>query len=103
LTGSRSVGERQEGGYLEAGFDLLSLRPASRQALVPFARLERYDTQARVPAGFARNPANDVEVLTLGLAWRPIAQAVVKIDWQDVDNAAGTGVDQLNVALGYIF
>ncbi|MCZ7652976.1 MAG: hypothetical protein M5U13_18110 [Thermoanaerobaculia bacterium] len=103
LTGSRSVGERQEGGYVEAGFDLLSLAPASRQALVPFARLERYDTQARVPAGFARNPANDVEVLTLGLAWRPIPQAVLKIDWQDVDNAAGTGIDQLNVALGYIF
>jgi hypothetical protein len=28
---------------------------------------------------------------------------VFKADWQDVDNGAGTGVDQFNVALGYVF
>lgn len=103
LTGLRSVGERQEGGYVEAGFDLFSLGASANQALVPFARYERYDTQARVPAGFARNPANDVEVLTLGLVWKPLAQVVFKLDWQDVDNRAGTGVNQWNLALGYIF
>ena len=55
------------------------------------------------PAGWARNPVNQVEIATLGLAWKPLDQVVVKLDWQDVDNQAGTGVDQLNVALGYVF
>jgi hypothetical protein len=103
LAGTASVGERLEGYYLEAGYDVLSLVPGSRQSLTPFARFESYDTQAEVPAGFAANPANDVEITTLGLAWRPIAQLVFKGDFQDVDNAAATGVDQLNLALGFVF
>jgi hypothetical protein len=56
-----------------------------------------------VPAGFAANPANDVESLTLGLAFKPIDQLILKADFQDYDNGAGTATDQFNVALGYIF
>ena len=52
---------------------------------------------------FARNPASDVDQLTLGLQWYPFEQLVVKADWMDVDNGAGTGVDQFNVALGWVF
>lgn len=103
LTGSRSVGERQDGWYVQAGYDLFARRDGARAALLPYARFEAFDTQAAVPTGYLRNPANDQEILTLGLAWRPIPQLILKADWQDVDNAAETGVDQLNVALGYIF
>jgi len=103
LTGSRSVGERLEGYYLQAGYDLGTLFGGGRQSLTPFARWEAYDTQARVPAGFARDPANDVEVLTIGIDWKPIAPLVFKADWQDFDNGAGTAVDQFNLALGYVF
>ena len=103
LTGNRSVGERQDGWYVQAGFDLFARRAGGRAALVPYARFEELDTQAEVPAGWLRNPANEQEILTLGLAWKPIPQLILKGDWQDVDNAAGSGVDQWNVALGYIF
>jgi len=102
LTGDRSVGTELAGGYLEAGYDILAGRGGTA-ALTPFARWEYFDTQRAVPSGFARNPANDVEILTLGVAYKPLPQVVLKADWQDVDNAAGTGVDQFNVALGYIF
>ncbi len=103
LAGNRSVGERLEGFYLQAGYDVGALLGSGRQSVTPFVRWESFDTQARVPAGFASNPANDVEILTLGLDWKPIGQVVFKVDWQDVDNTAGTGVDQLNLALGYVF
>lgn len=103
LTGNRSVGEELSGYYVEAGYDVLALVAGSRQSLVPFARWESYDTQAAVPAGFARNPANEIETLTVGINWKPIEQLIFKADWQDVDNGAGTGVDQFNLALGYIF
>lgn len=102
LTGNRSIGEALTGYYVEAGYDVLSL-VESRQALVPFARFESYDTQDAVPAGFARNPANEVETLTFGVNWKPIEQLIFKADWQDVDNGADTGVDQWNLSLGYIF
>lgn len=103
LEGEESVGSRQEGWYVQAGYDLLSLKPGSRAALWAFLRYERYDTQASVPAGYARNPANDVRQLTAGIAFKPIDRLVLKADWQQRRNAARTGVNQWNVALGYIF
>jgi hypothetical protein len=56
-----------------------------------------------VPAGFVADPANDVESLTLGVAFKPIEQIILKVDHQNYDNAAGTGVDRFNVLLGWIF
>ncbi len=103
LAGDDSIGEELSGYYLQAGYDLASVFDALPGALVPFVRREAYDTQAEVPAGFARDPALDVESWTLGVAFRPIDPVVFKLDYQDYDNAAGTAVDQVNIALGYLF
>lgn len=104
LTGAAGVGERFDGWYVEGGYDVAPLlRLRGEMSLSPYIRYEELDTQARVPAGFRRNLANDQDILTLGIAYKPIPQTVIKIDWQNVDNAAGTGVDQFNIGLGYIF
>jgi len=102
LTGASSIGERLDGSYVQLGYDLLSGR-GGESALIPYARWETADTQAEVPAGFLASPSNDQEILTLGFAYKPIEQLILKADYQDVDNEAGTGVDQINVLLGYIF
>jgi cell division protein FtsB len=102
LSGTDSVGKKFTGSYVEAGYDVLFPR-GGRASLVPFARWERFDTQDEVPAGFAANPENDVRLWTLGLQFRPIPQVVFKLDYQDVRNAARTGVDQWNLALGWLF
>ena len=102
LSGTDSVGKKFTGSYVEAGYDVLFLR-GGRASLVPFARWERFDTQDEVPAGFAANAENDVRLWTLGLQFRPIPQVVVKLDYQDVRNASRTGVDQWNLALGWLF
>lgn len=102
FTGNQSVGERLTGAYVQLGYDLLAGRGGER-SFTPYARWEVFNTQDEVPAGFRANPANDAEVLTLGFAFKPIEQIVVKTDWQDFDNEAGTGVDQFNVLLGYVF
>jgi len=103
FVGDESVGSRQEGWYLQAAFDVLSLKAGSRSSLFPFLRYEKYDTQAEVPIGYERNPENDANVLTVGVGFKPIEQLIVKTDWQRRRNAARTGVNQWNVALGYIF
>lgn len=103
LTGERSVGEELEGWYLQLGYDLFTRWGWGEQSLVPYVRLEALDTQKEVPAGFRRNLANDTENLTLGVAWKPIDSIVLKLDHQDFDNEAGTGIDQFNVLLGYVF
>ena len=103
LEGKESVGSRQEGWYAEAGFDVFSLVSRSRMSLIPFMRYEAYDTQAAVPAGYARDPENDARVVTVGVNFKPIPQIVIKADGQWRRNAAYTGVKQFNMALGYEF
>jgi len=99
FTGDESVGKRFGGWYVEGGYDI-----ARREmTFTPYARYEQLDTQRRVPAGFLRNPANDQSIFTIGLAFKPVSQTVIKVDYQNVDNEAGTGINQWNVALGYIF
>lgn len=102
LTGNSSIGERLFGGYLQVAFDVLSLT-GGRQYLAPFFRYERYDTQQRVPSGFSKNPANSRTEYTYGITYKPHPNTVVKADWQNMNNQAGTGIDQFNLAVGYLF
>jgi hypothetical protein len=39
----------------------------------------------------------------VGLSYLPIDRVVLKLDYQDFDDRAGAGVDQLNLSLGYVF
>ena len=102
LAGNKSVGSRLEGWYGEIGYDVLS-HLDTEQELIPFVRFEELDTQARVPAGFLRNPASEQSIRTFGFAYKPHPQVVIKLDYQDIDNEAGTGTDQYNLAVGYSF
>ncbi len=97
-----STGEEQFGGYAEIAFDVLSLCGA-KQYLAPFFRYERIDTQQKVPSGFTKNPANSQTIFTYGLTYKPHPNTVLKADFQDIDNQAGTGIDQFNAAVGYLF
>ncbi|MBI3566533.1 MAG: hypothetical protein HY079_15165 [Elusimicrobia bacterium] len=104
FTGNQSVGRRLFGGYAEAAFDVLSLFPkAGGQALSPFVRYERYDTQWRVPDGYAKDPANSRVEYTLGLTYKPVSRVALKLDQQWKRNQARTGVNQWNFGVGFIF
>ncbi len=103
LTDAAGVGEEQNGWYVEAAYDLFSRRQQGEQALFPFVRYESFNTQAEVPSGFTANPATEINVLTAGVDYRPIDPLVFKVEYQDFDNEAESGVDQVNASLGYIF
>ncbi len=96
------VGTRQWGGYLEAGYDALSYT-GSKQALIPFVRWERLNTQAQVVVGVVADRANDQSILTTGVSWKPIPQIAVKTDYSWVKNGAKTGRNLFSLALGYEF
>ena len=99
LTGDESIGSRFGGWYVEAGYDITR----GEMSLTPYARYEDLNTQRRVPAGFTSDRANEQSIFTIGFAFKPISQTVIKVDYQNVDNARNTGTNQWNVALGYIF
>jgi hypothetical protein len=103
LANGETIGSRAEGWYAEAAFNVLSRARRADQELSPFVRYEAFDTQAEVSPGAVRDPANDRTVRTYGLTYRPILNVAIKVDYQDFGNRAGTGVDQLNFALGYLF
>jgi hypothetical protein len=99
---ARQVGTRAGGAYVEAGYDVLNGR-AGKQALIPFVRLERVNTQKSVVAGVEADPANDQKITTVGLSWKPLPQVAVKADVMKLTNGARTGRNQFNLALGYYF
>lgn len=104
LSGSDSVGSKLEGWYAEAAYDVLGLfSPGTKQSLSPFVRYETYDTQAEVPSGFASNPANDDEIVTVGLDYKPLPYVVFKADVQAYDDGAGNDSTRVNIGMGYVF
>ena len=102
LTGADGIGEDMLGWYAQVGYDLLRTTGSEHQ-LLPYLRYEQLNTQREVPVGFTANPATDRSVLALGVAWKPVPQVVLKADYDGHSNQAGTGVDQVNVTLGYLF
>ena len=102
FTGDESVGEELFGWYVQAGYDVLH-RIRTRHQLIPYVRFEQLDTQQEVPAGFSSNPANDRQIISLGAAWKPLTNIIVKADYQIHSNEADTGVDQVSAAMGYLF
>jgi hypothetical protein len=106
LTGTASLGSRLVGWYAELGYDVLRGTGAGHQ-LIPYARYEALNTQHEVPGGsagpYAANPANDRQIVTFGAGWKPLPNVVLKGEYQLQRNEADTGVDQVNVQLGYLF
>ena len=106
LEGDDSVGSEQWGYYVVGAYNVLSLANFSSQYaqyLAPFIRWEQYDTQASVPSGFFRNPANDRNDLTIGLDYKPIPNVVIKTEYQRIANEADSSKNQFNFGLGYVF
>jgi opacity protein-like surface antigen len=100
------IGERLYGGYVEGAFRFLNLIfPDTEQEMAVFARYEKYNTQDKVAAGLTADPANDVEVLQVGLDYKPHPSVVIKLDYQDRDNNSSSkeATDQFNIGVGYMF
>lgn len=101
--GGGAVATRIQGGYVEVAFDVLHFFDAGDHQLLPFARLEAYDTNAAVPEGWERDPAKNVQEGTFGLSYRPIPSVVVKADLQLRDREYGLDEQQWDVGFGYMF
>jgi hypothetical protein len=103
LAGMSRLGESFQGFYLEGAYDVLPhLSPGSSYGLAPYARYEKLDTQKSV-AGGSENPANEQTVLSLGVAFRPHPNAVLKAERQQRSNEANTATGQWNIQIGYLF
>ena len=100
-----AVGSRIAGGYVEGAYNLLHvLAPGSSAKLNAFARHERYDTQADVPAGVTRDRTLARRITTFGVTYKPTWNTAFKGDYQLVRNAAGLGEHEvLSLGMGFQF
>jgi hypothetical protein len=96
------IGSRAWGGYVEAGFDVLTL-VGSSMALSPFLRFEALDTQAAVEGLGVKNPAFDRRVITTGIDFKPIPQVVVKANWQQITTMASQTLQQWDLGVGFVY
>jgi hypothetical protein len=102
LEGAEGIGTDMLGWYVQAGYDLLRDSRSAHQ-LIPYVRYERVNTQRGVAAGFSANPATDLTITSIGAAWKPLPQVILKVGYQIHSTAADTGVNQLNGSLGWLF
>jgi len=103
-TASLPVAKRSQGGYLEAGYDLMRLAcPTSDQSVTVFSRFDYANTQASVAAGLTPDEALIRYVWTAGLVYRPIPQIALKGDYRRHWFGAGPGYNELAAALAWMF
>jgi len=99
----KSAGSEIYGFYVEGAYDVAPLIVRETEfRLDLFARLERYDTQAKV-VGFDADPANDRTDVTLGLTFKPTYNTVFKFDYQIFVDATDRSMKQFNLGVGYSF
>ena len=104
FTGNSAIGKKQEGYYVTGAYNVLKhINPSSSAQILPFIQYEKLNTQKEVAAGFSANPKNEVTNITVGLMYRPIPNIAFKLDYLDNKNEAGTGLNQFNLAVTYLF
>lgn len=105
----QTIGSQNYGWYTEAGYDILPhIFPETTQYLAPFFRYEQMDTLAKTPTGFSDDPSKNIRIFQVGLNYKPIPNVVIKADYRNFMQQAGTSVkntlpDDFNLGLGFIF
>ncbi|WP_020485724.1 hypothetical protein [Methylomonas sp. MK1] len=102
--GNGVIGSENYGWYSEVGYDILPhVLHDTTQYLAPFFRYERLDTLAKVPVGYADDFTKDIEIFQIGMNYKPIPNVVIKADYRNFNQKAGTSPDDFNLGVGFIF
>jgi len=96
------IGSRSWGGYVEAGYDVLTLLGSS-MSLSPFLRFEALNPQAAVEGAGVLDPSLDQRVITTGIDFKPIPQVVVKADWQQITSQGPARLQQWDLGIGFVY
>ncbi len=97
------LASQMQGWYVEAAYDVLPWFMDTRASLEPYFRFEQLDTQHKVPDGFVRDGAQDLDLYTAGLQFKPIPQVVFKLDYRHFDQRDGDRADEVQAMVGYVF
>ncbi len=98
------VAKQMLGWSVEGAYHLFHhLMPETKHDLVTFLRYESINTQHAMPAGFAADPANDRQTITVGASYMPIPQVAFKADYLWNWNQANSDTDRFNLGVGFYY
>jgi hypothetical protein len=98
------VASKMMGWYVEGAYHPFHhLLPSAKKDLILFSRFEDYNTNYKMPTGFAPSAANDRNAWTSGISFLPIPQVALKADYSVNWNQANGGTDQFNVGVGFYY
>ncbi len=98
------IGERFEGWYGEAAYNIMPHISSGEQYLAPFFRYEAYDTHARVASGFTADESRDRQAYSYGLSYKPINNVVLKLEYRDIEtNGSTKSADEIDLGVGFAF
>lgn len=101
---NNDLGKSMIGYYAEVGYNVFRSMSQVKTQLIPFVRLESYDTQKTLEEGIERNKSYAANVITTGLTWKVAPNAAFKTDLQfvktDADDKAKT---TFNAGFGLMF
>ncbi len=99
-TGS-DVGESMFGYYIEAAYNIFNTMQTNHE-LIPFVRYENYDTQYTVSGDTPLTDTSTRNEIIFGLGWKMHRNAIVKMDYQIIDNSVETR-KFINMGIGFMF
>lgn len=102
-TTPNDLGSKMTGYYVEAGYNVFRHFEKVKTELVPFVRLEGYDTHADVESNITRNQSYKNSVVTAGLTLKLAKGAVLKTDMQWVKPDGGSTTKVFSTGLGVMF
>lgn len=102
-TTPNDLGSKMTGYYVEAGYNVFRHFEKVQTELVPFVRIEGYDTHAEVASSITRNQSYKNSVVTAGLTLKLAKGAVLKTDMQWVKPDGGSTTKVFSTGLGVMF
>lgn len=98
------LGSAMTGYYIEAGYNVLRSVSSTASELIPFIRMENYNTHQATSGSLARNEAYNNNVITTGLTFRIAQGAVIKADVQFVKAKPADEYSKVfNAGIGVMF
>lgn len=99
-----NIGSNLMGYYAEAGYNVFAKNEEVNDALVVFARYEKYNTHQSKSPVIELVPAYNRNLITTGLTWKPSPQVAYKADIQMLTNASTNKFSNtLNFGIGFAF
>ena len=101
-TATSQVVSRMNGFYVELDYDI---NTKGGVVYTPFIRFSQYDLNSELASitTLARNKELDRTNIVAGLTYKPIDRVIFKFDYTKKMNKADSGIDQLNLGIGFVY